>query len=213
MNKLLRWIAPKKNKFFEMLKEQSENVLESARELSSFVDDYSKFERSERKAKAQAIKKIEHKADELNRAILHGLDKNFAAPIEKEYIRDTAVLLNDAIALINATASRFVILSIERIDENIIKLVRIIYSIADELNKGISNLKKFKDLEEHCKKINELEKEAKEIYHEALSELFHFYKNSIDIMKYKDIYGLLENINDKCKRLANVMERISAKYA
>ena len=213
MKKIIRWLVPQEKKFFEMLKEQSENVFEIAKELRSFVDEYSKFERSERKARAQAIKKIVHKADDLTRAILHRLDKNFAAPIEKEYVRGIAVLLRDITALISASASRFVILSIERIDEHMIKLARIIYSIADELNKSISNLKKFRDLEEHCKKINELEKEARDIYDEALSELFHFYKNSIDIMKYKDIYELLENVVDKCRDAANILEGISAKYA
>ena len=41
----------------------------------------------------------------------------------------------------------------------------------------------------------------------------HFYKNSIDIIKYKEIYELLEEIIDKCEDVAHVIESIAVKHA
>lgn len=61
MKKIIRWLVPKEEKFFEMLAEESENALESAKQLKNFVDNYSKFERSERKSKAKSIKNIKQK--------------------------------------------------------------------------------------------------------------------------------------------------------
>lgn len=213
MPNIMHWLVPKEEKFFEMLAEQSENALEGAKELKAFVNDYSKFERSERKSKAHAIKAIEHKGDEITHKIIEKLNKTFITPIDKEDIHQMAVLLDDVIDLINAVALRFVLLGVERIDGHIIKLVDIIHSSVAELNKSIPDLRKLKDMKEHYVKIHSLENEADDVYHEALSELFHFYKNSIDIIKYKEIYELLESITDKCEDVANVVESIVVKHA
>ena len=213
MANIMRWLVPKEEKFFEMLAEQAENALEGAKELKNFVNNYDKFERTERKSKAQLIKTIEHKGDEITRKIIEKLNKTFIAPIDKEDIRQMAVLLDDVIDLINAVAIRFVLLGIERIDEHITKLADIILSAVSELNKSVLDLKKLKDIKEHYVKIHSLENEADDIYHEALSELFHFYKNSIDIIKYREIYELLEEITDKCEDVAHVIESIVVKRA
>lgn len=209
----MHWLVPKEEKFFDMLTEQSENTLEGAKELKNFVHNYTKFERSERKSMAQTIKNIEHKGDEITHKIIEKLNKTFITPIDKEDIHQMAVLLDDVIDLINAVALRFVLLGIERIDTHITQLVDITLNAVIELNKSILDLRKLKDMREHYIKIHSLENEADEIYHEALSELFHYYKNSIDIIKYKDIYELLEKITDKCEDVAHVIENIVVKHA
>ena len=213
MKRILHWIVPKEEKFFEMLSEQSENALEGARELKKFVNEYSKFERSERKAKAQLIKKIEQKGDEITHKVIEKLNKSFITPIDREDIHQMAVLLDDVIDLINSVALRFVLLGIERIDGYILKLADIILSSVTELNKSVLDLRKLKEMKEHYIKIHSLENEADEVYQEALSELFHFYKNSIDIIKYKEIYELLEQITDKCEDVAHIVENIVVKHA
>lgn len=209
----MHWLVPKEEKFFEMLTEQVENALEGAKELKNFVNNYSEYERSERKSKAQVIKGIEHKGDEITHKIIEKLNKTFITPIDKEDIHEMAVLLDDVIDLINAVALRFVLLGVERIDDYIIKLADIIYSAVTELTKSIMDLRKLKDMREHYVKIHSLENEADDVYHEALSELFHFYKNSIDIIKYKEIYELLEEITDKCEDVTHVIESIVVKHA
>jgi predicted phosphate transport protein (TIGR00153 family) len=213
MVSIMHWLVPKEEKFFELLSEQAENALEGARELKNFVDKYEKFERSERKAKAQAIKNIEHKGDEITHKIIERLNRTFITPIDKEDIHQMAVLLDDVIDLINAVALRFVLLSVERIDNYTSKLADIILSAVTELSKSILDLRKLKDMREHYVKIHSLENEADDVYHEALSELFHYHKNSIDIIKYKEIYELLEEITDKCEDVTHVIESIVVKHA
>ncbi|MBI2654574.1 DUF47 domain-containing protein [Candidatus Woesearchaeota archaeon] len=213
MVNIMHWLVPKEDKFFEMLTEQAENALEGAKELKTFVDNYSKFDRSERKAKTQIIKNIERKGDEITHKMIDKLNKTFVTPIDKEDIHRMAVLLDDVIDLINAVALRFVLLSVERIDEYITKLTDLILSSVSELNKSISDLRKLKDMKEQYIKIHSLENEADDVYHSALSDLFHYHKNSIDIIKYKEIYELLEEITDKCEDITHVIETIVVKHA
>ena len=68
-------------------------------------------------------------------------------------------------------------------------------------------------MKEHYIKIHSLENDADEEYYKAIDELFHFYKNPIDIIKYKEIYELLEGITDKCEDAINVVESIVVKHA
>ena len=212
MKKIMRWLVPQEKELFDMLAEQSQNVVESAKELKKLLDDYSKIERGERKARVYAIKKIERKGDEVSKKIFERLNRNSRTFIDKEYIQQMAVILDDIIDLINTIASRFVVLSIERIDDSMTKLVAVINSIASEVNESILDLKKLKNMEEHCRKIRELEETADKIYQAALSELFHFYKNSIDIIKNKEIYDFLEDTADRCKDFANLIDDIAANH-
>lgn len=212
MASIMHWLLPKEEKFFEMLSEQSENALEGAKELNNFVNAYEKLEKNERKAKSQSIKIIEHKGDEITHKILEALNKTFITPIDKEDIHQMAVLLDDVIDLINAVAARFVLMGVERIDKHITRLADLILNSVSELSKSIADLRRLKDMKEHYIKMHSIENEADEVYHEALSDLFHYYKNSIDIIKYKEIYELLEKITDKCEEVTHVIESIVVKH-
>ena len=209
----MHWFVPKEKKFFEMLAEQSKNVVEGAKELKNFIDNYPEFGRNERKSRYQAIKNIELKGDEVTHEIMQSLDKNFRTIVDKDDIRQLATILDDILDLTDTAASRFVILGIERVDSYIPKFADMINDIVGEVNNGILNLKNLKDAKDNPEKIRKLNDSSAELHNEALSELFHFYKNSIDIIKYKDVYELLKNISNKCKDAANVIESISIKHA
>ena len=212
MKKIMRLLIPKQNKFFELLEEQAKNMVVGATELKEFIDSYSELGINERKSRAQSIKSIERKGDEIAREIIERLEKNAAAPFEKTDIRQITMLLDDILDLINATGSRFFILNIARMDNSIIRLADAAISTVNEAGSAIPDLKKLKTIKGHCEKIYELENKSDEIYNESLSELFHFYKNSIDIMKHRDIYELLEQIADKCKDLADALVSLANRY-
>ena len=155
MSNIMHWLVPKEERFFEMLTDQAENVLEGAKELKTFVNNYSKFERSEGKAKVQTIKSIEHKGDEITHKLLEALNKTFITPIDKEDIHQMAVLLDDVVDLIDAVAIRFVLLGVERVDDYILKLTDIILSAVSEMNKSILDLRKLKNMRDHYIKISD----------------------------------------------------------
>ena len=213
MTNIIHWLLPKEEQFFDMLAEQSRNALDGANELKIFVSNYHKFDNLDRKSKCKAIKKIEDKGDEITRKIIDKLNTTFITPIDKEDIHQMAILLDDVIDLIDAVVLRFALLGIERIDTYILKLVNIIVGAVSEINKSIADLRKLRNMKEHYIKMHRLENEADDIYHEALAELFHFYKNPIDIIKYKEIYEILERVVDKCDNLTRVIESVVVKHA
>lgn len=210
MKKLISWLVPKEKKLFGMLAEQSMELLSSAKELNNFIGDYSKFGRSDRKEKSYSIKKACGRIGELNNGIMQKLSHGSVS--DRDEIYKVSQLLEDAGGFIGDCALRFTILSIERIDGHTMKLAYILHSMAEELNKAMLDLDK-KNMKNHYERLQNLKNEAEEAYNEALSELFHFYKNSIDIMKYREVYELLKAAAKSCEAAAKIVESVVAKYA
>lgn len=211
MKRIVQWFVPKERKFFGMLEEISADALEGANELHDLIGDYPRLERGERKSRVDSISKIKRKSDIAYYALIKKLNKT-PTMSDKSEIRQIAALLNDILGMTSSAASHLLILSIERIDDYTIKFANVTLNVASELNNCISDFRKLKNIEEICAKIYRMENEADKVNYDALSDLFHFYKNPIDIIKYKEVYGLFEAIIDKCADAANIIENMTGKH-
>ena len=212
MKRIMNFLLPKEKKFLDMLIEQSETALEASTKLKSFVDEYENIERNDRKQKSHSIKRISQKCEEIKNKIFDDLNKSSRTPIDKGDLRKLAILLGDISELVDDVASRFVILGIERIDSYTPKLVALVNNCIGEVYKTIKDLKRLKEVEEHYSSVHSLKGNADEVFNEALSDLFHFYKNSMDIMKNKEIYELLKEITEKCNKISYVISNIIAEH-
>ena len=213
MANILQWFVPKELKFFDGLKEQSENSLNAAKELKRFIYRFPKLSYDSKKKVSKSIKRIEQKGDDIAHTILAALDNTFITPIDKEDIHQMVHLLDDVTDLIESVSARIVLFNIGKVDTYIKQLVDVVMDIVMEVDKGVHDLKELKRMEEWYIKIHSLENKSDRIYKEALYKLFNNNKNTLHIIKYKEIYELLEKINDKCEIIANVVESIVIKHA
>ena len=212
MRSVMHFLFTKEKKFFGMLAEQSEAALDSSKELMNFVDEFEKRERSDRKQKLQSIASLKKKNIELTSNIMMELSKSYRTPIDKEDIGQLAVLIGDITNLTDSVASSLVILGVERIDSHTPKMVALVHRYLNEINRIIKELDKLKRMEEHYSFIYNIKNEADQVYEQAISDLFHFYKNSMDVIKYKEIYALLEKTIEKCSDVSYVISKIFAKH-
>jgi uncharacterized protein Yka (UPF0111/DUF47 family) len=72
---------------------------------------------------------------------------------------------------------------------------------------------KLEDVEGYCIEINRLENAADEIYREATAALFDGERPPLDVIKWKEIYEILETATDRCEDVANIVESIALKSA
>ena len=63
-----------------------------------------------------------------------------------------------------------------------------------------------------CVEVDDPEAQVEHIRH-AIAELFTNGTDSVDLIKWKDVYSLLEDTIDSCEDVANVIERIVVKHA
>lgn len=205
---LKEWLIPQDKHFFNMLENESGNVLDGSKIFLEMLNNYEDI-----KAKQQKIKDIEHQGDDFVHEIFEELNKTFITPIDHEDISALASAFDDVLDYIDGTATRFVLYEIKKPEESMIKLAEVILKQATELNLaicGLRNIKNPKDIEKRCIEVNRLENVADDIYKSSVALLFK-QKDAIEIMKLKEIYERLEFATDKCEDAANVISDIVVK--
>ncbi len=202
------WILPRDKHFFNMLENESKNVLDGS---IAFLDMLKNYENI--KEKQQTIKDIEHQGDDFVHEIFEELNKAFITPIDHEDISALASAFDDVLDYIDGTATRLVLYDIKKPEENMIKLAEVLVRQTTELNIAISslrNIKNPKEIEKKCIEVNRLENIADDIYKMSVAELFKR-TDAIEIMKLKEVYERLEFATDKCEDAANVISDIVVK--
>jgi uncharacterized protein Yka (UPF0111/DUF47 family) len=64
----------------------------------------------------------------------------------------------------------------------------------------------------HAVEINRLENEADRAYQDAIRKLFDGERDPIVIIKWKELFDVLEQITDACEDVANVIEGVVVKH-
>ena len=75
----------------------------------------------------------------------------------------------------------------------------------------LGDLKNSAAILEICVEINRLENEADSLNRISIGKLFETEKDPIALMKWKEIYEVLEEATDRCEDVANVFEQIVLK--
>jgi uncharacterized protein Yka (UPF0111/DUF47 family) len=93
------------------------------------------------------------------------------------------------------------------------QLAKVILHGTEILNKAIGELEKPHQILEYCEQIQQIEEEADRIKGECVGKLFEDSGNPIEIIKWKEIYEVLEATTDKCADVSDVLEAVVLKAA
>ncbi len=200
-------LIPKEERFFAMFQEMAKSITEGAAALKEMLDNFSDPEKSK-----GLIKNIEHKCDTHTHDIIKKLNKSFITPFDREDIYSLASVLDDIMDAIDASAQHIVVYHINKITPEAKELGFIILKACQTIEKATANLEKHpKTMSDFCVEINSLENEADRVRADAISRLFKDEKDTICLIKWKEIYENLEFITDKCEDTANILESIVLK--
>ncbi len=203
-------IIPREAKFFDMFAEMAENMTEAAKLLTHVLNTVSVPEIN---AGVKKIKEHEHIGDEMTHAVLKKLNQTFITPFDREDIHKLASSLDDVLDFINAAAVRMSLYKIENPPAAAGKLAALIVRQSEELTKAVRLLEKQNHVLDHCVEINNLEDQADQICREAIAHLFEHEKDPITLIKFKELYEVLETATDKAEDAANVLEAVVLKSA
>jgi predicted phosphate transport protein (TIGR00153 family) len=199
---------PREEKFFELFADDAANMLAAARLLEEFFRNY-----GERERLAIQLRDIEHTGDTISHDIGHKLESTFVTPIDREDISVLISRLDDIVDLLEEVADTCILYGIEEPTPVALEQARIIVLQCEQLQGAIGKLHDFMDLTPYWIEVHRLENEGDRIVRHAIAELFTNGQNPIDVIKWKDVYGLLEEAIDACEDAANVIERIVVKHA
>jgi hypothetical protein len=199
---------PREERFFDLFAEDAANVVAAARRLEAMLRVYDNIDQ-----RAKELFAMEHHGDELSHAIGRRLNTTFVTPFDREDIHALISGLDDILDLIEEIADTFILYRIDAPTPPAIEQASIIVRQTEMLHEALSKLRSFSDLERYWIEIHRLENEGDRIARAAVASLFSDKVKATDLVKWKDIYALLESCVDKCEDVANIIERIVVKHA
>lgn len=203
---------PKENRFFFLLHQSTVNIKDVARRLQDLMDNFENIP-----AKVQEIKDLEEHGDRIIHDITHSLHRTFVTPIDREDIIALAGRLDDVVDAIDEAAQYTLEYQIQEPTEHARALAAIIVQCADQLEGALSLLStrgsKLKEILPFAIELNRLENEADKVASKAMGELFSNEFDVMQILKWRDIYGDLEEATDRAEDAANVLEGIVLKHS
>ncbi|GBE05135.1 putative pit accessory protein [bacterium BMS3Abin10] len=207
---VLRKFLPKQIDFFSMFEKASLNLNKSAILLVEMMEDLSIAE-----IKAKEIYEAEQEGDMLTHEVMRALNKTFLTPVDREDIHALVNCLDDVLDLIWASADRTVLFKLDTVKQQAVDLSKTLLETTEFITKAIAALKgkKYSYIQEFCIEINRLENRGDRIFREALVDLFDKVKDPITVIKWKEVYEHLEEANDTCEDVADILEGIVLKHA
>ena len=199
---------PREDEYFVFFSQITGKIQEASNILVEMLHD----KRENFEAHTRRIKDAEHACDELTHQVTIKLNKSFITPFDREDIFALSVALDDVCDYIDAGARAIVMYDIHEISDHAKALAKVIQGLAMEINSAISMLKKPNGINLHIVEIHRLENEADDIYFRAIGELFQKETDPIRLIKWKELYEILENATDRCESVANIVESIILKH-
>ena len=199
-------LVPQERRFYDLFRQQGELVSETLSELSkSLLEGRSRHPR---------LRDLEHKCDDVTHEIYRLTDRTFVAPLEQDDLLRLASSLDDVVDIAEEVADKIELYRVGEITEHARRIGELAAAAGIEIARALDRLESMADLEAHRLEVHRLENEADRIGREALGELFGDDDQSAAfIIKWKEVYDLLEAILDRCEHVANVLEGITIKNA
>jgi uncharacterized protein Yka (UPF0111/DUF47 family) len=203
-------LIPREMRFFDMFDEVAATIQGAA---VKFLDMITKFDNLA--ARGQEIKKEEEACDIQVEKIIKSLDRTFITPFDREDIHTLASKLDDILDHMEETAHRFEVFRLEKPTAAAVSLARIILDCCTHLQHAIRlcrNLRKPNEIQVHLLDITCLENEADMLYRQADAALFaNGTSDILGLIKWRELYGWLEETVDACKDVAQVISEIVIK--
>ena len=214
IDKVIKWFMPKEERFHELLEKATQNLVLAAKVFSEVAHATSL---EDRKIKGVQLKALEREGDGITRQIFEALNTTFITPFDREDIRSLASDLDDIVDHLESVAKYLVLFELAEAPEPLRRFAQILTSMTEEIDKigvliwDMGNLNR---IQESMVRISELENEGDSLYFTVISDLFKKgCTESIEILKWKEVYEGLEEACDRCKDFTHAVGNVVIKNA
>ena len=163
-------------------------------------------------SKIDLIKDAEHRCDALTHDTIQRLHRTFVTPFDREDLYALSTSLDNVMDAIDHAASLVRLYQITVVRPGARELAHTVTSSTERLHAALDALAKKRPVHPHAVEINRLENEADRAYHDAIRKLFDGERDPIVIIKWKELFDVLEQITDACEDVANVIEGVVVKH-
>lgn len=199
-------LLPRDESFFDDFEKHAQKTVEGCR---TFVD-MAQGKMSTVEA-CPRIKAIESECDAITHHVVERLHKVFITPIDRNDIFRLISKMDDVMDFVEAASQRVALYEVNGNNKELWDLARVLQSGSERISEAVAGMRNLKHPElilEKCVEINRLENEADVQLRGAIAKLFKEEKDPIQVIKWKEIFELLETATDRCEDVANIIEGV-----
>jgi predicted phosphate transport protein (TIGR00153 family) len=199
-------LLPRDRTFFDLFIEAGQNTLEASRLLDQMMATW-----PDSGELSKQIVDAEQEGDRITHAIIKRLNSTFVTPIDREDIYGLATQMDDIVDYTEEAADFLGLYKIEAPMSQAQDLTKVLVAACEQLAAGLEHLRDFKDLDQYWIEIHRLENDGDRISRNAVASLF---SNGIDpmvVIRWKDMFAVLENAIDATETAAQILEGIVIK--
>ncbi len=199
-------LVASERRFYELFDKQAALVSETLIELSkSLLEGRSRHPR---------LRDLEHRCDNVAADIYNLTNRTFTTPMERSDILLLAQSLDNVVDLAEEVADKIELYRIDEVTSSAKDLGECLAKAGLELTKAVEKLERPNGISPLLQEVHRLENEGDRITREALRRLFTSNGlSSSELIKWKDVYDLLEATMDECESVAEIVETITIKGA
>src|SRR5215212_7044101 len=201
-------LVPREQRFYDLFEQQAAVLVSASVLLEEALDDMENLPVRQRE-----IKDLEHLGDKNTYETMRTLNETFVTPFDHEDISALAAGLDDILDYIEEIADTVNLYKIMAIPRPAIELADLLAQAVAQLEQAVGKLRSGKKDGGHAIEVHRLEDFGDSASRHAIAELFQGQPDPLEVIKLKDLYGLLEDALDRCEDVANVIENIAIKNA
>lgn len=168
-------------------------------------------DKTKRSANLAAIKVLVEESSETAYELHVRVAKTFLTPIDREDVGLLVSRLEGVLASVERTGWMTQALHIDREDAAATRLADTLAQSAQALEAAVSYLPDATRVTAAAREVKRLEEEGDAVFGEAMSALFASDPDALEALRWKEIYGSLEEALDTCAHAAGTVEGISLK--
>lgn len=200
-----------KYNYFNEFISMADYIVESANILKEVMEN---FNTEKLNTNTQEVHILENEADKIVHKMRNHLIKDFLPPIDREDISEIVNKLDDIEDGIDEAIINLKILDIYEIKQEAIELINILLECCIAVKDIFINLNNFKDTELIKKKtaqVNSWEEQGDKIYEKLMTSLYKHEKDSINLIKWTNMYNCIEATIDTCEEVGDCIEDVIMK--
>lgn len=198
--------VPVEVKFFDQFQAATSNLLEAARLLQKLLEDYHDVEDT-----VAQLTELEHRGDFIVHEVTSLLPRTLITPFDGQDIQRLIDAVDDAVDTVHAAGVRLSIYQITEVRKPARRMARLIVEGAGELDLAIKSLhdkKLYPEIKERIVQINTIENTCDRVMEEGLRNLMERREDLFDLIRWKEIYELLEQSTDRLEDAGDVIQRV-----
>ena len=204
----MRWPLPRDDTFFELFERSAAIMVAAGEALETlFRDGPISQERF------QPLDDLEHEADAITHEVVTRISRTFITPLDRDAIYQLIQVIDNVIDAAEAAGEAAVLCQITDVPPVAHELCQVLSKITREVAGLVPYLRGGNGHRSFIVRAHDLETLGDQLWSKAFASLFDGRLEPLDVIKWKEIYQLLEDAIDACEDAAEIIEQMVFKHA